>query len=100
MILQHLSKLYTTCQNDNDGRTFAAELSILLRRAALTLFPREQVAGLSNEEWLQFLDNTGGEGQFQQGAGQQLAIAPYMTNPAVDADALYVLVRSWIQRNL
>lgn len=99
-VLRHLAELYQACQHDHDIRTFAAESSILLRRVVLTLFPRQQVAGLSDEDWLRFLDNTGGDGQFQQGAGQQLTVAPYTANPTVDAEALYILIRGWIQRNL
>jgi hypothetical protein len=98
--LQRLLKLYQACQSDRDAHTFAAELSILLRRVALTLYPRHQVAGLSDDEWLRFLDDTGGQGRFQQGSGQQLISAPYMSSPNVDSDALYILARHWIQHNL
>jgi hypothetical protein len=99
-VLRHLTELYAACQTGNDLRAFAAGLSILLRRVALTLYPRRDVAGLSHHEWLQFLDATGGRGQFQQGAGQQLVTAPYSASPQIDSDALYILARTWIKRNL
>ncbi|WP_311567489.1 DUF4381 domain-containing protein [Photobacterium arenosum] len=34
-----------------------SELNTLLRQAALTYFPREQVAGLSGHQWMAFLDH-------------------------------------------
>lgn len=98
--LRHLAKLYDTCRSEDDLRGFAADLSILLRRVALTLYPRQQVAGLSSDEWLRFLDETGGRGEFQHGVGQQLVTAPYSARAQIDSDALYILVRNWIKHNL
>jgi hypothetical protein len=99
-VLHHLAQLHAVSQTENDLRSFAAGLSILLRRVALTLYPRQNVAGLSQNEWLQFLDATGGQGQFQQGAGRHLITAPYTARPQIDSDALYVLARNWIKHNL
>jgi len=56
---------------------FAAAVSILLRRLALTRFPRERVAGLSGASWLAFLDATGGGDAFSHGPGRMLGELPY-----------------------
>ncbi|WP_295392650.1 DUF4381 domain-containing protein [uncultured Thiodictyon sp.] len=81
---------------------FAAKVSVLLRRLALTRFPRERVAGLSGADWLAFLDATGGGEGFSQGPGRVLAESPYR-NPAAptsgDPAALADLAERWIRAN-
>lgn len=82
-----------------DVRDLAAELSVLLRRVALTRFPRHQVAALSGEAWLQFLDETGGAGRFAEGPGRALTHAPYQPSAQLNGRELYDLVRDWIHKN-
>lgn len=72
-------------------------LSVLLRRVALTLYPREHVAGLAGEAWLLWLDETLGEPRFSQGPGKPLAEAPYRRAPAEDLDPLLSLCRDWLK---
>lgn len=45
-----------------------AEVAVLLKRTALSAYPREGVAELSGEEWLAFLDRSGNMHDFSQGA--------------------------------
>ena len=51
--------------------------SRLLRRVALALFPRLDVAGLTGERWLMQLDNLGQTSAFSNGVGRLLVDAPY-----------------------
>ncbi|MCF6281018.1 MAG: DUF4381 domain-containing protein [Candidatus Polarisedimenticolaceae bacterium] len=76
-----------------------AELSILLRRVALTRFPRQRVAALTGSAWLKFLDETGGNGQFSNGPGAILATGPYQSDIEADITPLLPLLRSWLKRN-
>jgi hypothetical protein len=78
---------------------FAAEISMLLRRVALTRFPQQQVAALNGAAWLQFLDETGGHGGFRNGPGQVLAEGPYRPDIELNPPALLALTRDWIKRN-
>lgn len=80
---------------------FLAQLSRLTRRLALTRFPRQEIASLTGQDWLRFLDNSGGDGRFSQGPGRVLAHGPYMRRlpDDVDSRALTSLVRQWISRN-
>lgn len=81
----------------------ASQISILLRRVALMSFPHREVASLTGNAWLTFLDRTGGRGAFSYGAGTVLATAPYAAahNTIVfDHDALISLARQWIKHNL
>ncbi len=52
-------------------------LAEVLKRTALSVFPRRQVAGLSGEEWLAFLDRTGKTDSFSTPAGRLLEGAAY-----------------------
>ncbi len=44
-----------------------AEVAVLLKRTALSTYPREDVAELSGEEWLAFLDRSGHTSRFSDG---------------------------------
>lgn len=48
------------------------EVAQLLKRTALSAYPRAQVARLNGEQWLDFLDRSGGAGRFSQGAAALL----------------------------
>ena len=78
-----------------DPARLAAELSVLLRRVALARYPRAEVAGLTGEGWLAFLERSGGRG-FQDGPGRALIEAPYNPQTPVDDEALCRLVRQWL----
>ena len=87
-----------------DGQTFTAAVSVLLRRLALTRFPRERVAGLSGASWVAFLDATGGGGEFERGAGRVLGDLPYRkpgarSGSAQDLSALADLAERWVRAN-
>ncbi len=49
-----------------------SELSALLKRTALSAWPREKVASLSGREWLGFLDGTPGGKGFLSAPGDQI----------------------------
>lgn len=87
-----------------DGYAFAAAVSALLRRLALTRFPRERVAGLGGVSWLAFLDATGGGDGFTRGAGQVLGELPYRNPKAPpvsprDLADLADLAERWVRAN-
>lgn len=81
------------------GADLVAEVSALLKRVALARFPRTDVASLTGQGWLDFLDRNGGAGRFTEGPGRVLAEGPYAPAPAFDAEALLDLAANWIRRN-
>jgi hypothetical protein len=88
-------------QNDDlTPRQKLAELSMLLRRVAISTHPEDEVAGLTGKSWLQFLDQSMPDHPFSQGAGQCLATAQYQ--PAmpdnIDLDAVFSLCEQWIKK--
>ncbi|VAW74579.1 FIG00657500: hypothetical protein [hydrothermal vent metagenome] len=98
-----LAMLNTLEQETNRNATpeKIAQLSTLLRRLALSRYPRRRVAALTGRDWLTFLDESGGKGQFSHGPGQVLSTGPYQARlPAgLDTRALGALVRDWVKQN-
>ena len=73
----------------------------LLKRAALTAFPREQVATLTGPAWFAFLDRTGRTAVFSEGRGATLEDAAYDSRGAASLDEaqtkeLASVVRAWL----
>ena len=96
--LAELTRLRADFQRDGDGAAVATGISALLRRLALTHFPRSQVAGLVGDAWLQFLDRTGDNTQFSAGPGRALIRAPYRPTEAFEIEALLNVAEAWIKR--
>ena len=94
--LRELRQLHAA--HADDPATFAAQLSILLRRCAVARFPREEAAGRVGEAWLRFLDRSGGTTEFTAGAGRVLMTAPYRPDESVDIHALNRATERWIRR--
>ncbi|MGA7391723.1 MAG: DUF4381 domain-containing protein [Terrimicrobiaceae bacterium] len=73
----------------------------LLKRAALTAFPRDQVATLTGPAWFKFLDRTGRTAAISAGRGATLEAAAYDPRivAALDeakARELASAVRDWL----
>ena len=78
------------------------ELSVLLKRVALAAWPREDVASLTGDAWLQFLDSTGGTKDFTSGAGSALGKAATMENaiPEESLPSLLACCRRWVAEHV
>ena len=61
------------------------QIPVLLKRAALSAWPREEVAALSGADWHRFLDRTAATNRFSSGAGQVLDSLAYGGAEAVTA---------------
>ena len=99
--LNAFQKLSADFAQAQDKSWLVREISVLLRRICLSYFPRVDVAALTGEKWLRFLDeDLGGEkwhGRFSEGAGKALITAPYQQETSVDAAALLALCGDWIK---
>ena len=73
------------------------ELSVLMRRIAITKYSRNAVAGLSGDAWLEFLDESGETDQFTRGPGQLLASAPYSDKAPGQLTPLFEVCRNWVK---
>lgn len=90
--LRQLAQLKRAYQEGGNIQRLSIDLSELLRRAMLAYAPRSEVAGLSGERWLAWLDQGMDEKAFTDGAGKMIESLPYR-NPelgarGVDVDGL------------
>jgi hypothetical protein len=74
------------------------QLSALLRRTALARYPRQEVAGLQGEAWLQFLDQTSQTTAFTEGPGHVLITGPYQRHVTAKIETIFGLVENWIKQ--
>ncbi len=83
-----------------DVHGLVSSLSVLLRRVAMELFPREEVAALTGEPWLEWLDERTPGSVFSAGIGRVLIDAPYRSPEqvaaTVDGEALLKACEGWV----
>jgi hypothetical protein len=82
--LIELDAIRADYQRTKDPLAALQRLSVLMRRLALSLRPRTDVAGKHGTEWLRILDGLSGNAAFSTGVGAVLAHGPYA--PRVDSD--------------
>ncbi|MDD5037505.1 MAG: DUF4381 domain-containing protein [Methylococcaceae bacterium] len=94
---QALGELEAIAQSDCGPQEKVQRLAILLRRICLSVYPREEVAGLVGARWLSFLDQSLGDKRFSEGVGKLLLEAPYRRELQTGLDELFSLCRDWIK---
>lgn len=89
----------------DDDKVFVEQLSVLLKGVAIERYGAD-VAGLSGDKWLRFLDAHWADNvmrddkqSFRNGAGQILVTAPYQKQVSIDRQALLQLVTEWLLIN-
>lgn len=83
---------------DLSAREKLEALSILMRRVALTLYPREEVAGRVGADWLNWLNWAAGEPLFENEAGRLITDLPYRhTSQDLRITEAYNLGRQWVK---
>jgi hypothetical protein len=75
--LRQLDALTAEFEQHGDAVAFSSNVSELLRRTMLAYAPRGEVAGLTGEAWLQWLDRGLDRPRFQGDAGRKLLELPY-----------------------
>lgn len=94
--LTKLKKLKELSAENPDNINIAAEISTLIRRTTLYYYRREEIAGLSGQDWLNFLNRSGGTNQFTESTGLLLIDAPYRKTNTADLTALFALTQDWL----
>ena len=97
--MSELVQLLENWHQNEDDHAYLEALQKLLKRAALTSFPREDVASLTGEAWVQFLDRTTGSHNFSIGEAEVLIDGTYRPDISVDVETLHLVAKSWIQKH-
>jgi len=93
-----LSQLQGAMKAGENAIAVATDLSCLLRRAAVQLATdKSDVAGLSGEAWLQWLDAQWHQDEFSAGAGRQLIQAPYRPDGDIEIEAVCTVCCNWLE---
>jgi hypothetical protein len=95
--LRELARLEDSWRDAPNPVLLATGLSELLRRTMLAYAPRKDVAGLTGQAWLQWLDRGLEDRVFTEGPGRALRELPYrradQAASELDVDALLDAVR-------
>ncbi len=85
--LRELARLRRDYESGAEAQQLAISLSELLRRSMLAYAPRDEVAGLTGERWLAWLDRGLDAEPFTKGSGKALESLPYRKPGADDEDS-------------
>ena len=103
--LEELDRLELGLADPAGRRHALASLAPLLKRTVLAFAPRAQVASLSGEPWLRFLDQLDESSDFVGGPGRRVEEAAWSAPEALDAmsdddaRALFRAVETWLRRH-
>ncbi len=122
MAKQSLQSIRNEYMQGGDTQYLVREISALMRRLCISIFPRQETASLVGDDWLLFLDqsmgNSGGnsvdhfikhsvkhhanesqaasEQLFTAGVGRVLSEGPYSRQTEVDVEQLLSLCETWV----
>ena len=100
--LEELSSIARLVRDPSSRPEGLGALSALLKRVALSMWPRGDVASLSGDAWIRFLDETGNAPRFADEPARLVAGAAYATPAATaglsdaDVEGMLSAVRGWI----
>jgi hypothetical protein len=85
--LSQLNELTAEFEQHRDAVAFSSGLSELLRRTMLAYAPRGEIAGLTGDEWVAWLDKDLDQPRFKGETGRKLLELPYR-KPGDDVSAM------------
>ncbi len=90
--------IFNEYEKNRDSLKFIKQVSVLFRRLSISLFPRTEVASLTGDNWLEFLDSKISGKPFTQGKGRIIIEAPYRQN--IESDDVNEFIqhsRDWVE---
>lgn len=95
--LRELAGLLADWRASQDDQRYLAALQSLLKRVALTGFPRERVASLTGEAWATFLDQSAGMHDFSMDDAKALIDGGYRRDYKAPVERLHRMAAAWVQ---
>ncbi|HFC92895.1 MAG TPA: DUF4381 domain-containing protein [Leucothrix mucor] len=100
IVEQALHLFHQLQQQSLSPKDLIMALSELLRRTAISLYGRDEIANLAGDEWLHFLNKRGSTKAFTNGVGRALAEQPYRPDVDYNREALLGLTDDWLKKQL
>jgi hypothetical protein len=100
--LLELQRLQQESRIPKRHRAALTALPVLLKRAALSAYPRAEVASLSGASWRHFLDANAASHDFNASAGEILSTLSYRPDRSVSAaeiDTLCAAIEHWLRHH-
>lgn len=91
-----LRDIYAQWEQTRDDHAYLQAVQTLLKRVALTRFPRSNVASLTGEAWVLFLDQSSGSHDFSMSQSEALIDGNYRQDAQIDPAALQQSALQWI----
>lgn len=93
---RELQKIEQSFSQHQNSQQLCSDVSILLRRVAMSYDARNRQAGITGKEWLSHLNNLCGQTLFDDNLAEYLLFAPYKSHSELPADKLITTSRQWI----
>lgn len=93
--LRRLAMYKKQYELDANSQLCTANISELLKRLALSYYPRTQIAALQGEAWIAFLNRTGKGVEFNS-VRTQLLEMPWRPSRGQPLEALFKTAKKWI----
>ena len=95
--LKLLSIYLDNFKQDHNASLASARISELLKRVALVYYPRQKVASMHGEAWINFLNQTS-KGLDFFSVRKQLLELPFKENEPADIQPLVINAKQWIKQ--
>ncbi|VAW66238.1 hypothetical protein MNBD_GAMMA09-3465 [hydrothermal vent metagenome] len=96
--LQEIKTLEKEFKNNPASIELLRSISSLLRRIALSYLPRQSIASLTGEQWVEQLNRLAGETVFTPELATLLVNAPYQANAQFNQNELLDTCKQWIKQ--
>ncbi len=97
--LKKASLIFQQYNSHGQKRQFAHECNRLLKLVALKAFPRQDIAQLNGEEWLDFLYRSSGNPLFKSPEASALGSDRFKPDQELNVEQLHKLTKSWIKKH-
>jgi len=96
MALAELTGIESHFGLHQNSQQLVSEVSVLLRRICISRFPRNNIAGLNGEAWIQFLNSQANS--FDAETSHALINGPFQRQCDINSQALINASRHWIKQ--
>jgi len=82
-------------EQHQDNMRLAQDITVLIRRTLLSINPREEVARLTGQEWVDVVKQTRPEIELKEATLTTLTASVYQSTAQIDAEALIADCKTW-----